>query len=342
MGPATSTAGSQYRCGWVLITLFCTATALAGELRLDNGAVIPGELVSIDSKELVWNAEKIGKITVKKADVLSLQTTQLTSLVAGSDGDAAPMQACRVQVKQGVWSADCPQHTLEAATVAALHTPPPEKQSSGKFTTALSFDRGANPSDEIKINSAARWLRPTYRHNAELSADYEKSNGTTTEDSGDANYQYDLLRAHGWYWFGRARYYRDTFEALEEIYAVGGGIGREVSPFHGLTLSLQGGPAEVYYFYGDHDGRFDAGAYMNWSAIWDTPWQGMQFSHRGELGWIFAIADAYHFQSKTGFSLPLYKGLIAELRLDYDRTGVQIDNNGNYDMEWVLALGYRW
>ena len=40
--------------------------------------VIPGELVSIDSKELVWNAEKIGKITVKKADVLSLSLIHIS------------------------------------------------------------------------------------------------------------------------------------------------------------------------------------------------------------------------------------------------------------------------
>ena len=188
-----------------MFVLFCATTSLAGELRLDNGAVIPGELVSIDSKKLVWNAEKIGNITVNKADVVSLQTTQLTSLLAGPDGDAAPMRACRVTVEQSVWSVDCPQHTLAPSAIAALRTPPPDKQSSGKITTALSFERGANPSDEIKIDSSARWLRPTYRHNVELSADYEKSDGTTTDDNGDANYQYDLLRAHGWYWFGRAR-----------------------------------------------------------------------------------------------------------------------------------------
>ena len=65
-------------------------------------------------------------------------------------------------------------------------------------------------------------------------------------------------------------------------------------------------------------------------------------THSGELGWVFSISDGYLFQSKTGVTVPLYQGLVAELRLDYDRSGVKVGDNGNYDMEWVLGLGYHW
>lgn len=92
----------------------------------------------------------------------------------------------------------------------------------------MDLDRGANPSNEIDVGMNAKWLRPTHRGNVELSVDYETSNGDTTEDQADASYRYDPLRDKGWFWFGRVRYYRDEFEALQQTYSVGGGIGLHV------------------------------------------------------------------------------------------------------------------
>ena len=98
----------------------------------------------------------------------------------------------------------------------------------------------------------------------------------------------------------------------------------------------------MYYQYLDRDWQTEPGANLRWTMVWHTPWRGIEASHSGELGWIFSISDAYLFQSKTALTFPLYKGLIAELRLEYDRSGVDVGENGDYDSEWILALGYRW
>ena len=45
--------------------------ASAGELRLDNGAILPGNW-SASGQNLVWKADRIGDITVAKSDVLDL------------------------------------------------------------------------------------------------------------------------------------------------------------------------------------------------------------------------------------------------------------------------------
>lgn len=322
----------------LLLSLSCAVTA--GELRLTNGAVLPGELDSISGKTLVWKADLIGDVSVSKSDVVTLRTSNRIPVELARH--QAPQTDCIVAVKNSHWSVDCAEQARRAVAVADLQSLPTATSSSGKFTTSLDIDRGASPSEELNVNLAAHWLRPTHRHKVNVSVDYETSDGDTTDDDSDANYQYDLLRTEGWYWFGRVRYYRDKFQALNEVYAVGGGIGRDFTPVEDLTLSLQGGPVEMYYYYNDRDPELEPGAAVQWTLAWQTPWRGIEVSHSGDLGGIFSISNGYLLQSKTAVTFPLYEGLVAEVRLDYKRSGLSALDGKKYDMDLVLGLGYKW
>jgi putative salt-induced outer membrane protein YdiY len=333
------------------LLLSCAAfAATAGELRLDNGAVLPGELASVGDKTLVWKADKIGEVTVTKSDVVTLQTS---SKIPVEIAQHQPAQTdCTVTVKNRQWSVDCAEQAVQSVAVSEFHSVLPATRSSGKFTTSLDIERGANRSETVELDLTARWFRPTHRHNADVSVDYETSQGDTTDDEADANYQYDLLRKDGWYWYGRLRYYRDKFETLQEVYAAGAGIGREFTPAEDLNLSIQGGPMEMRFYYnsnGDNNGNTynndsatEPGGAVRWTADWKTPWRGITASHSGDLGWIFTLDNGYLFQSSSGLTFPLYAGLIAEVRLDYDRTGVAALDGSKYDFKWVLGLGYKW
>ncbi|MEZ5571126.1 MAG: DUF481 domain-containing protein [Halioglobus sp.] len=322
----------------LLLTQACTVTA--GELRLNNGAVLPGELASVKAKTLVWKADKIGEITVSKGDVTRLDTSRRVAVELAPDTTAKA--DCIVGVKDSVWSVDCAEQAPQVVALEELRSVPPATSSTGKFTTALDIDRGASPSEQLNLDLTAQWLRHTHRHKVDINVDYETSDGTTTNDDADANYQYDLLRDKGWFWYGRARYYRNKFQTLKEVYAVGPGIGRDFNPIDDVTLSVQGGPVAMYYFYDDQDGKTEPGGNLHWSTVWHTPWRGVEASHSGDLGWVFSVSDGYLFQTKTALTIPLYQGLIGEVRLDYDRTGLNADNGKKYDLAWVLGVGYKW
>lgn len=322
------------------LLLFLASLAQGGELRLDNGALLPGELANVGASTLVWRADKIGEVTVAKSDVLSLQTSRRTAV---ESAPGAPAQSgCTVGVENSRWSIHCDAEPPTPVAFAELRTLPPATSSTGVLAASLDIDRGSNASEEATVDLDARWLRPGYRHLVDVSIDYEQSDGDTTEDNADASYQFDILRDRGWYWFSRARYFRDDFQALQEAYTGSGGIGRELTPARDLTLTLQAGPAITYYYYNGQDGEMEPAAGTKWTALWHTPWFGIDASHTGEFNQLFSSADAYLFQSKTGLSFPLYRGLIAQLRLDYDRSGVNIGDNARYNQEWVLALGYKW
>jgi len=321
--------------------LTCLASlANAGELRLDNGALLPGELASLGAESLIWHADKIGEVTVTKSDVRSLQTSRRTAVETAPG--AAAQSGCTVGVENSRWSIHCDAEPPAPVAFAQLRTLAPATSSTGILAASLDIDRGSNPSEEVKVDLDARWLRPGYRHLVDVSIDYEQSDGDTTEDNADASYQFDILRDRGWFWFSRARYFRDEFEALQEAYVGSGGIGREFTPARELTLTVQAGPGIGYYYYGGQDGKTEPVAGTRWTLVWHTPWLGIDASHTGEFSQLFVSADAYLFQSTTGLSFPLYRGLIAQLRLDYDRSGVKFGDNGNYNREWVLALGYKW
>lgn len=201
------------RSVFTLLLPWVAFAATAGELRLDNGAVLPGELASVGDKTLVWKADKIGEVTVAKSDVVTLQTS---SKIPVEIAQHQPAQAdCTVAVTNRQWSVHCAEQAVQSVGVSDFHSVLPATRSSGKFTTSLDIERGANRSETVELDLAARWFRPTHRHNVDVSVDYETSHGDTTDDEADASYQYDLLREEGWYWFGRVRYYRDKFDTLD-------------------------------------------------------------------------------------------------------------------------------
>ena len=88
---------------------------------------------------------------------------------------------------------------------AQLRSLPPDTSSTGKVAVSLDIDRGANPSDEVNVDGNARWLRPAIATTPISASTTSETDGTTTDDDADANYQYDILRDEGWYWFGRLR-----------------------------------------------------------------------------------------------------------------------------------------
>ena len=51
-----------------------SAAAGAGELHLRNGARIPGELRSVDGRNIVWRAELIGDIKVETKSIASVDS----------------------------------------------------------------------------------------------------------------------------------------------------------------------------------------------------------------------------------------------------------------------------
>jgi len=328
---------------WTGIATICLvllpAMSGAGELRLRNGGLIPGELKRIEGKSIVWHAELIGDIKVETKSIVSVDSSTAARLQIGA-GEA--LQGCHVSGGAKEVSLRCAEGRGATAQWRDIDTA--EAGSSGKITASLTRERGNDFSDEYETDARATWRRGQRRHELEGSVDYEKKRERTSEDEADLSYQLDFLRRDGWYLYTKLDYARDRFEALQESIIAGAGIGRTVHPWHGVNFRLQAGPDVVRFDLQDYGRGTEEGGNVQWRVDWKTGLWALDLTlfHEAEYRWLFVDTDISHLDTRTGVSVPLIERLVAEIRLDYERVGLQLPGIDNTDEEWVFALGYKW
>jgi hypothetical protein len=315
--------------------------AAAGMLELTNGAKIPGEFARMESDRIVWNAEHIGEIKVEEGVIARVESAVPAYLrVHGSalSGD------CTLAGEGPSLTFNCANRPPVAATWTEVGRAGRLREGSGKITASLTRERGTSFSDEYEMDAAAQWRRDKLRHKLEATVDYEEKRDGPVDDEATLDYQLDWLRQNDWYYYARAEYDRDRFSALQEALLVGVGIGRAWSPGEKTKLLLQGGPDYGHFDIADLGREDEAGGNIQWRIDHETKlWNfGVTLFHKGELSWLWLDRDLHNIETSSGIEVPLLYGLLAEIRLDYDRNGLNIPGTDNTDIEWVFALGYKW
>ncbi len=322
-----------------LAGMLVAGIALGGELQLSNGARIPGELKKFEATNLVWSAELIGDITIDKASVMSMHTSTPSDLEAAA---GSVMRDCVMSSNEGRVELDCLGQPATTTTLALLQSARPLQEGSGKSTMSFNRERGENNKDELEFDAHSSWRRLQRRHELNARIDYEEQHGERSDDEASLDYQFDLLRQNGWFWFTLLDYNRDRFDNIQESEGIALGLGRDMSPSGNLKLRLQAGPGVAHLDISEAGRFFKEIGDLKWSGTWDTGLWKMALFHRGDFIWALDDFQTFKLQSKSGVTIPLIDRLIAELRLDYDRSSAVSNAVENTDIEWVLALGYRW
>lgn len=318
--------------------MMVASIALGGELQLSNGARIPGELKQIEATKVVWSADLIGDITIDKTSVVSMHTSTRSDLETTA---GAVMRDCGMSSSEGRAELDCTGQ-VATTTLALLESAKPLKEGSGKITTSMTLERGENNKDELELDAHSSWRRLQHRHELDASIDYEEQHGERSDDEASLDYQFDVLRQNGWFWFALVDYNRDRFDNIQESEGLVLGLGRDMNPSAKLKLRAQAGPGVAHLDISGAGRLYKKVGDLKWSGTWDTGLWKMALFHRGDFIWALDDIQTYKLQSKSGLTIPLINGLIAELRLDYDHSSAVSNIVENTDMEWVFALGYGW
>lgn len=329
------------RCAAICIGLVLAIAAHGGELRLKNGALIPGELAKVEAAHLVWKAELLGDIRVPKTAVQHLDSDR--QLALQTSAGAASLGDCTVAVQAGHTSLACAGAAPIGAPLASLRQAPPEREDTGKVTVELTLERGAHPTeDDLSIDARRSRRVRNRRHSFEGSIDREELREETVEDEAELEYQGDLLWRDNWYFYGIAEYRRDREAAIQESVLVGAGIGKEFHPHEDVFLRLQVGPGEAELSIDEQGDEAVEVGMLRWRGQWKTPWWDAQLVHEGNYGFALEDTSVSLLEIKTGVEVPFGNSLLAELRLEYDHYGITTDGNPREDVEWVLGLGFRW
>lgn len=327
----------------LMCILLCAAAsaAAAGTLELSNGAVIPGKFVGIDRERVVWQADLIGEIKVDAAEIVRLEGRAPPDLRMGK---TALPQGCPVTARANAWTFDCKAKGPVAGLWEDLGKVDRQREGSGRITTAVTLERGNTSTNEYEAEARATWRRGRLRHEVDGSLDYEQRRGNTTDDEASLDYQLDRLFNNGWYLYTRAEYDRDRFATLQEAWVLGMGVGRTWTVGKSTRLKLQGGPDSGWFDLQGYGRLRESGGNVRWRVDHELSLWKLDFTlfHEGEFGWLLRDSDLNRIDTQTGLELPLLYGIIAEVRLEYDRIGVNLPEVDNTDVEWVFSLGYKW
>jgi len=305
IAPPSCTRLPPMRCIRLSLLVLCLGAACpaaGAELRLVNGARIPGTLAREEGELILWKADLLGEIRVPRA-----------ALAPESAAMLAPPQ-----VPERSW------------------------KSSGKLGVALDIDMRDEDSEQLDVDARMAWLRGKRRHRIDASADYEREEGQTSEDEAQLTYQADFLLERGWYVFGLVEYRRDREATVQEAIALGPGVGREFHLDKRLDLALEAAVTELDADVEQVGGYRDEAAVVRWRSTWKMPWWRMELFHRGEYAWVLQQDDLNRLEARTGLTVPVREKLVGELRLDYERYGTSPPGESDEDLEWVLALAWRW
>lgn len=320
------------------LLLALTTSIQAGELVLKNGDIIHGELDSVDVKNIHWKSDSFGTVSIPKDKVARFDSS---SIIPDVSHAGTKKHQCTLSL-DGTVSANCTegQYTdLAMESLVAIEPPPPY---SGSVQFGFNRKDGNTDSSNMDFLAKGQYIDEKYRHQLDLKADSEKTDGKTIDEHYEGNYQLNYDFHPNWFGYGRLGYTNDRFNAIDEQYEIGAGIGHRMAYDNQMKLSYQLGLA---YLISHHKiESTDKDLAGRWGLDWSWPIPGSKITlfHNHELLWAMDDINNNQWETSTGLKLPLMGSLFSEFRYDYDYISQPDTGRKHGDSEWVISLGYEW
>lgn len=353
------------RClGWGLwLALVVAVPCLGDTVRLENGDVLSGTLVQLDSESLKLSTPYAGEIAIAAVDVVSL-TTDTDVVVTLSDG--REMSGRLVTDEAGAMYVDDGAGTatpLFLAEVSAIAPPPPPQpwfRYGGEISVGFNAATGNTETQGYHI---ALQLNPEFGDNAisvngQLNRSEAKISGTdeTTASNWRVLAQYNRFFTEKWYWLLNNGWENDDLKDLNLRITGATGVGYRVWNEAMRILSLELGPAYVYEnfarveFLADPDdpesvvvenpdrdyatARFA----LNFEhGLWNP---STRFYHNDITMLRLDDANTFILQTVTGLRFDLFAGILAAAEIQFDWNNDPAEGARKEDFRYLFKLGY--
>jgi putative salt-induced outer membrane protein YdiY len=337
-----------------------TSTSLnlvAGELTLDNGDVIHGELVALHENHIVWSSNVFGEIEIPKENIKEVNSSSVLPVVktittTASDGDIQLEERtnCSFQLDKKT-SVVCDTGEWQGLTlndVISVPLAPKPDPFVGDIKFGINKKSGNTNSEEVDIGLSTQYRQGKFLHEAGLVIESDSSEGEVTDEQYKGNYQinYDLNGDNpddSWFSYGRIKYENTRFSAIEEQYQIGAGLGRRLHFPNQLKLNMQLGGTYLSTKRAE-DSSDDKNLAGRWALNldWSIPGSELTLFHRQELLWVMDDINNNEVETSTGIKVPLLGGIFSEIRYDMDYVSEPTEDQSHADEEWVISLGYQW
>ena len=338
----------------ILFTLL-SQQLFAGIITLNNGDVIHGELKALNENHVVWNSDVFGEISIPKSKIKQLNSSSVLPIVKtiASTENTVEKANCSIDIKNGARndeknnaSAHCDSGKWQALSlndIVSVPLAPKPAPFVGEIKFGYNEKSGNTDSEELDIVTSLEWRQKKFLHEAELSIESETSDGDVEDEQYKVNYQLNYDLNEDWFSYGRIKYEKTRFSAIDEQYQVGLGLGHRLDFTNQLQLNMQFGAA--YLSSERTDGSPDDEDIAGRWALklnWPIPGSELSLFHRQELLWVLDDIDNNEIETSTGIKMPLLGGIFSEIRYDLDYVSEPTNDQQHADRELVISLGYHW
>ena len=227
----------------IAAVLLVAAPALADSITLVGGNVLTGKIVSESDAAVVLDHAALGRISVARAQIASIEITPGTAAVA-----VPPAAEPKVETK-----AETKPDTTPVAVLPAPAPPPPAKpDGKWRYSLSLGFTGSKNDTNSSKDLRAAFDARSeTEQNRTTFGAEYyfKSTDGENTDNNllvrGLEEF---LFKDTNWEGFVQGTYQYDEFQDWEQRAGAYAGPGYRLFDSDTFKLRLRGGAGASYEF----------------------------------------------------------------------------------------------
>ena len=335
-------------------------SASAGQIELKNGDKIGGTLKSVSKGQVVWSADKVGELTLNKADVGNINLSEPVRL----RGIEEP--CLWLEMIDDVARFECNAEQREYSLLTLKDVVPFANHADslhsygGKLTVVGSEKSGNVNSSNWLVGAEVQLRHEDFRHDFELrytgeSLEAEPLEGEEAVDASVVEYYKGF---YGLNWFFLPRWYllgdltaeKDDAKQISERYVAGIGSGfqwweREQSA---LKLELSVLNTKEYYdltaadiLLGNESKQDFSSGRFALDFRYSFP-RDITLFHRSNFAQNLDESDDWRTHAETGLSAPLGLGVSAHLNVDYDYHNDPQEGVRREDMTYRVGVVYKW
>ncbi len=348
----------QLYTAFITLLFMLANNVFSGEIHLKNGDILNGELVEINSEQIVWRSAVLGDLFIPKSAIQSIQTEIQLKLAGQPDACVfSRLSGGNVEFSCSGESKSIPLLTLQGVVEYENHQETTEFYA-GKITVVGSQTSGNSEKQDWLVDLDLTHRYTDFRH------EYGLKYVGESRDSGSAEEEYEGIYVFDWFFSPQTYWYLDVSansneaKQLQEKYTVGTGLGYQFWESQKTAFSIKTGGVYTNesYEYEDKEVETDpmldesTQDFVSWSLASNFRYlffEKFAFYNRADFLWSFDEPEegepkGWSAQTDTGVSMPIAKGLSADIALEYDYDNSPQDANREEDARLRFGVGYAW
>lgn len=337
---------------WLILFLTASAclftnTALADQVKLNNGDIITGDVVRKNAKVLVLKTSYAGKINIAWKEVVSINAEKPKQIML-SDGSIVNATISPKEEGQAILKVQGLPNTnkINLAQIKFINPTPIESGIgivwSGFVNVSGAMTKGNADNAQLRLASEAVARSKENRYTIGAVANRAESNSQNTEENVRVYTQYDHYFTDRWYVYANASAEYDPFRDINLRSRIGSGAGYSIYKTEDTKLDIEFGLTNI-------NTDFDAAEDENTTAgRWALRYNQELFNgnviafHNHEL--LFGLEDVNDslLFTQTGLRFPIIAKINANMQLNVDYAKTPAPGRKSTDTTLLFGLDYGW